>query len=390
MLQAEILKPQDLTREDRLAWKAFQDATPAFASPLLGPAFAEAVAEFRADTAVAVYRRSGAVVGFLAHHRRFPGLGRPIGSPWSDYHALVSAPDAGIVGQEALRLAGLEAFRFSGLIDPYGAFAASAEETADAYLIRLGDAGEDAGEAYWEALRAASPKRFKNMRRLEHKLEREVGEVRLIADRDPANFERLLGWKQDQFRRTGLHDVLATPWSGQLMRSLFARRDGELQGLMLTLTVAGQPIAGHFGVRSGTAFHPWIAAYDPAYAAFSPGQTLISEAIRAMPRLGLQRYDLAEGSEHYKKPFASDVFPIAQGLARTAPATGMAASVERAWTAAGDAFGPSGAQAIRRLRRRMDHIASVELTLAGRAKGLATALAASRRRLEAQTPAEAA
>ena len=57
--------------------------------------------------------------------------------------------------------------------------------------------GGDGVEAYWEDLRAASPKRFKNNRRLESKLDREVGELRLVApDGELSTFETLIDWKR--------------------------------------------------------------------------------------------------------------------------------------------------------------------------------------------------
>ena len=301
MLQVDILSPQDLAAKDRDAWQAFRNATPAFQSPLLGPDFAETVAEVRSDTAVAVWRRNGQAVGFLAHHRRPGGLARPIGAPWSDYNALITAPHERLDAADALKLAGIEAYRFGGLLDPFGLFEAAEAQTAETYRIAF----EDSGDAYWETLRANSPKRFENMRRLEHKLERECGTPVLAADTDSRAFESLLDWKRDQFRRTGLHDVLHPSWSHLLMQRLFRKRSGALQGLLLTLRVDGKPIAAHFGVREGEAFHPWIAAFDPDYSAYSPGQTFISEAIRAMPRLGIKSYDLSAGSDHYKLPLCS-------------------------------------------------------------------------------------
>ena len=376
MLQADILRPRDLSDADRSAWREFRAATPAFRSPLLSAEFAQAVGDVREDAAVAVYRQGGRTVGFLAHHRRPAGLARPIGAPWFDYHALVSAPDVRLDGIEALKTAGLSAFRFAGLIDPSGTFAAADGDDHDAYVISLSGSGDD----YWEGLRAASPKRFKNMRRLEHKMAREVGESVLTApETDQAAFDQLLAWKSEQLRRTGLHDVLATPWSRRLMQSLFDTREGDLQGLLITLRVEGRPVAGHFGVRLGDAFHPWIAAYAPELAPYSPGTTFLSEAIRAMPSLGLTSYDLSAGSDHYKRPFASETAPVREGVMR-AHGGGLQRSLGRLT----GVLGARPAHTLRRVGRRLDHIAASELSLAGRMQGLATAMAASSRRLEAQ------
>ena len=381
MLNAEIIRPNALTPQDRSVWMALRAATPAFASPLLGPDFAAAVGAVRPDAAVAVFRRNGRAVGFLAHHRRPNGLGRPIGSPFSDYHALIAGPD--LKAPEALRLAGLREYRFAALIDPYGAFADAPTSKDEGHAIVVDPSSGGAGVDYLEALRAGSPKRFKNVRRLDHKLEREVGAISLIApDYDPAAFAAMFAWKREQFARTGLHDVFAPAWTQRLMHALFERREGPLQGLMIVMTVAGKPAVMHFGVREGGRFHPWIASQDPGLAAYSPGQTFLWRAIEAMPSMGLKVYDLAAGHDHYKTPFASDAIPLMDGALRLSP--GLEGG---AWRLVESALGVSGAG---RLRRRMDQIASVELTLAGRVKGLVHAVAARSRREESRPAAPVA
>ena len=383
MLQAETLRPGDLSLLQLETWRVFQAGTPAFASPLLGPEFAQAVARFRDDAAVAVYSREGRTVGFLAHHRRPDGMARPIGATWSDYHALIGEPGGALTPADALSAAGLSAYRFTSLVDPDRRFEGSRFADHDAYrIVHDGD-----GEAYWEALRAASPKRFKNLRRLEHKLEREVGDITLSApDLDPDAFEQLLSWKRDQFGRTGLHDVLGAAWSRTMMRTLFETSEGPLQGLMLTMRVNGRPVAGHFGVRQGAAYHPWIAAFDPELAAYSPGQIFMGRAILAMAGLGLASYDLSAGSEHYKKPFASHVDPVGEGTLRVAPWEGLR---NTAWDLAERSLGRRATDTARRVRRRFDHIAASELSLGGRLQGMASALAARSLRLDAPEHAPA-
>ena len=384
MLNAEIIRPDALSREDRAVWQVLRADIPVFASPLLGPDFAQAVGDVRRDTAVAVFRRDGKAVGFLAHHRRPNGLARPIGSPFSDYHALIAGP--GLDGAEALRLAGLKEYRFAALIDPHGAFAAGKTSADEGHSIVMAAPDRpviaQAGADYLEVLRAGSPKRFKNVRRLDHKLDREAGPLALRApDQDPATFEAMFAWKREQFARTGLHDVFAPAWTRRLMRALFERREGPLQGLMITMTADARPAVCHFGVREGEHFHPWIAAQDPALGAYSPGQTFLWRAIEAMPAMGLRVYDLAAGHDHYKTPFCSHTTPLSEGALRVAP--GLESG---AWRLAESAL---GAQGVGRLRRRMDQIASVELTLAGRVKGLVHAVAARARRDETRPPESA-
>ena len=365
MLQADILRPDALDGRDLAAWGGWMRATPAFASPLLGPAFARLVGSVREDAHVAVFRREGAPVGVLAHHRRPGGLARPIGAPWSDRHALLTAPGETLDWREALRAAGLAAYRFTALLDPHGVFSgAGVDGEEEAYAI----APQDGGEAYWEHLRAGSPKRFKNIRRLEHKLDREEGPLELVVgDRSPDALALVLGWKREQFRRSGLHDVLHPAWCREMMARLSTSADPELSGLLVTLRARGRVIAGHFGARTGSTYHPWIAAYDPAFAAASPGLVFLSMAVRAMPQAGLQRYELSGGSAHYKTVFASEAAPLAAGAAELR------------------APGPHAArpELVMRLRRRLDHIAASEITLGGRLQGVAAALSDIKKRLPA-------
>ena len=370
-MTAQTLHPAELSLVDIAAWRALCAAEPAYANPLMGPDFALAVGEVRGDTRVTVWRRDGRAVAFLAHHRRPGGLARPVGAPLSDYHGVVA--EAGFDGLAAMAEAGLSAYPFTGLIDPAGPLSGAVAGEREAYVIELD--GEPA--EYLEALRAASPKRFKNYRRLDHKLDREVGELSVRApDWDEAAFEQLLTWKREQLIRTGAHDFLGPDWTRDLLRNLFARREGEFQGLMINLYAGDRLVAGHFGIRLGGVYHPWIASTDPALAAWSPGQVFLLRAIDAMGPLGLTSYDIGPGHDHYKKPYARTVRRIGQGLAATDSAFGLAAKVaESTWMWAG--AGREGF--VDKVKRRLDTIAMVETSLAGRVRGLAAAAGALRK-----------
>lgn len=368
MLDVETLHPRDLSADELRTWREMAAAEPAFSSPLLGPDFARAVGAVRDDTRVAVIRRAGETLGFLPHHRRPGHLARPIGSPLSDYHGLVSRRDADLDGRDVLSAADLTSFRYTGLIDPYGVFAQAQQKTA--HVIALADTDV---ETYLEAVRAASPKKIKNWRRLDNKLEREMGAVELVgADRSREAFDQLIAWKREQLDRTGVHDFLRPDWTRNLMLDLFARQDGPLQGLMINLYAGGELVSGHFGVRAGGVYHPWIASTNPAYAEWSPGQIFFMRAIAAMPGLGLTRYDLGPGHDHYKGAYALSQIQIGDGTATASSMAGrVASSLDGVWALAG----ANGAGPVGKLRRRIDAIASVELTLGGRVRGLAHAFA---------------
>jgi CelD/BcsL family acetyltransferase involved in cellulose biosynthesis len=368
MLDVETLHPRELAEADLRTWRDMAAADAAFSSPLLGPDFANAVGAVREDARVAVIRRGGETLGFLAHHRRPGAMARAIGSPLSDYHGLVSRSAAGLRAAEVLRAAELTAFRYTGLVDPFGVFGPSEHRLA--HVIALGNTDAD---TYLEAVRAASPKKIKNWRRLDNKLEREIGDIELVApDNSREAFDQLITWKREQLERTGVHDFLRPEWTRSLLLDLFQKQTGPFQGLMINLYAGGQLVAGHFGVRLDGVFHPWIASTNPAFGEWSPGQIFFMRAIAAMPGLDLHRYDLGPGHDHYKGAYALSQVEIGEGTATAATVAGrVASSLDGVMALAGS----RGAGPVGRLTRRMDAIASVELTMGGRMRGLVGAFA---------------
>lgn len=370
MLDVETLHPSLLSAEDVALWRSLAVAEGAFANPLLGPDFTQAVGKVREDARVAVVRRAGETLGFLPYHRRPGGLARPIGSPLSDYHGLVCRPDTGLDLAQVLRAADVSVFRYTGLVDPHHVFPASPDTDRTAYVIDL--TGTTA-EAYLEAVRAESPKKIKNYRRLDNKLDREVGPVRLVAgDLSREAFNLLIDWKREQLARTGGHDFLRADWTRELMADLFSARDGDFRGLMINLYAGDTLVGGHFGIRLGEVYHPWIASTNPEHAAWSPGQIFFLRAIAAMPELGLTRYDLGPGHDHYKRAYGLNTVTIGEGAVTASSIGGrMASSMESVWTLAG----AHGAGPVGQLRRRMDAIASSELTMTGRVRDFVEAVA---------------
>jgi CelD/BcsL family acetyltransferase involved in cellulose biosynthesis len=365
-LTADVLRPSELSGADIAAWRRFQALEPAFGNPLLGVDFAQAVGAVRADARVAVFRRGGDTVGFLAHHRRPSGFARPIGAPFSDYHALITDARSPLRQGEALAAAGIGRLRLTGLVDPFHGLDDGVTERAWASRIVLADTEE----AYLDELNRRSRNRLKNHRRYRRGLEQAIGPVRLVADdRDPAAFERLAAWKRRQLRLTGAHDFLGVDWTTALMRRLFDTRKPGFGGLMISLYAGDRLVAAHFGVRQGDWYHPWLGAFDPELKAYSPGLVHQMAAIGAMPELGLRTYDLGASNTHWKRMFTADGVWIGAGLA-TGPSLGgrIAKAGDRVWRQ------PLAG----RVRARLDQIASLELTLGGRLQGAAHALTARR------------
>jgi CelD/BcsL family acetyltransferase involved in cellulose biosynthesis len=374
MMRAEVLLPSELPDADLARWRAWCEATPEFASPLLGPEFARLVQSVRPDSRVAVFRDGGETVGYLAHHRRPDGFARPIGATFSDYHALITPPGSRLDVPTALAAAKIKAFRYCAIIDPHGLFADTSHPGEPGWQIQV----TPTAEAYRETIRAGNPKRYKNFRRLQNKLEREVGPIELRPrNSDAAAFETLLAWKRRQYRETGLHDTLRAEWGSRLMRAAFEQRIGDLRGVMTTLHAGGRLVAGHFGLACRGVWHGWISAMDPELCSCGPGTVMMLQLPEIVAALGVETYDMAPWHEHYKAPFATRAQPTLEGVVLADSPAGRAARLgEGAWRLAGADRRP----VVNRLRRRLDHIAQIELTVGGRVRGVVDAVAGYGRR----------
>jgi len=370
MISIDIIKLADLAAVDEAAWRALQSATEAFASPLLGPDFARHVGAVRDDAYLAIWREQGRAVGFLAHHRRPGGFARPIGAPFCDYHAVISGPDFPLSGADVLTSAGLAALPLDGLVDPYAIFSDSETSRSPAYRIQ-------SDGAPFEPSPHSSRNQERNFRRAYRKLEVASGPIRLQApDHSQSSFDMLLGWKSDQLTASGMHDVLAPDWTRALMQALFQQASGPLQGLLIMLYAGERPVAGHFGVRAGGVYHPWVAARDPDLSACSPGRLHLRLALQAMPELGLTSYDLGSGADHWKGAFSNDVRMTGAGFATADTAQGRRrAAGHQLWS-----LPPLAKwEATGRLHRRLEVIAASELTVQGRLAGVVQAASGLRR-----------
>lgn len=364
----DLLHPREMDEADARTWSALQGDVEVFSNPLLSPQFTRAAGAVRDDARVAIWRQGAAAVGFLPFHLRPGAFARPIGAPFSDVQGLVSAAGAAVHGGDLLRAAGVRALKIGGLIDPFDALAAGPQSHALSHRIVLnGDA-----DSYLHQVRAQSRNGAKNFRRYSQRLMQDFGALRLSApDADPRALHRLLGWKSAQLRSTGLHDFLAVDWIKALLHRLFNTRQGGFEGLMLNLYAGDRHVAGQFGVRLHGHFHPWIGAMDPTLRAYSPGVVFQWQAVQSMPALGLNIYELGAGEDHWKRMFSLDALPVRTGLAIASGPVGRVVDAQARMVD----WPSHRLQTLGRFRRRLDHIAASELTFAGRARGVISALA---------------
>jgi len=369
MLRCETIKADALNARDREAWAEMALAT-GLDSPLLHPDFALAVAGVRQDVEIALFRDQRGLAAAFAFHRRPGGFARPVGSAFSDIHAILRRSDIAERDEELLAMAGLSRARFTALFTPDKPPATGLEPVGPSRAALKCSTGE----ALVAELQAEHPKRFKDFRRRMRKLEAEHGQIRLETSESRETLEQLIRWKRLQFRETGRHDVLAPRWTSRLMHALFARQEGAVRGRLYTLRAGGRLIAAEYGPEGHGTFHPWLAAYDPEMSPYSPGHLLVYLLLSQMDRFGLDRYEMGTGHEDYKKYFTNHSSALFSGVVR-APrleeqVRAAAMQLVRVSLAlCGERVRGFG----ERIHSRLDHIAAAETSAAGRWAGLTRA-----------------
>jgi CelD/BcsL family acetyltransferase involved in cellulose biosynthesis len=364
-VRVEVLNIAALSDDLASRWRVLQGMTPEFGSPLLGPDFALFVGRYRPDAKVAIGYKGNSAVAFFGFHRAGGKYVRAIGAPYCDYQAIVSDPHVQVSGEDFLDRAGIGAISFTSLIDPHNLFDKKGLEVVEAHRI---DCNND-GEAFAEKLRLSNTKWSKNIRRLANKMDRELGPVRLVCDdTNEESFDIMMAIKVAQYHQTGVTNVMRSDWVKRFMRDLYHYRSDTISGCMVSLYAGEKFVAGHFGVRIGDWFHPWIASTCPLSHPYSPGIIFLSEMTRQSDQIGLRIIDLSAGHGHYKSQFCREPLLVHAGIVGSNP----------------QAAPSQGAGPIAHIARRLDLISAVEPDLIGKISAIGTAIAIIPNRIAAR------
>jgi CelD/BcsL family acetyltransferase involved in cellulose biosynthesis len=224
-----LIHPSELGRSEIAAWHSMQQATPVLANPFLSPEFAMAVGRFRPGARVAVLTEGQSTTGFFPFERRRLGVGVPICGWLTPCQGVVHTPGASWDPRELLRGCRLSAWRFDNLIATQKAFTAYHSAIVPSAMIDL----SDGFEAYYAKLRVKSSRFCREIERRARKLQREYGELRVVADsRDAGVLRTLMDWKSEQYRQTNHVDRFEQPWLVELLDILLATRGSQLNGLL--------------------------------------------------------------------------------------------------------------------------------------------------------------
>jgi CelD/BcsL family acetyltransferase involved in cellulose biosynthesis len=323
MIQVRLKPADKLTAAEVSAWAEIQRATPALDSPYFQPEFTLAAAAVRNDVEVGVLQCGSAVVGFFPFQRGRGEVARPVGGILSDFHGVIAHEDKSFSPLELLHGCRLSAWHFDHLLAAQSPFEPYHWRSAPSPYIDL----SGGWEGYQAQQRKLHSGYFKQAMRKIKFAEREAGPMRVELDsRDPALMDLLFKWKREQYRRTGMTDVLAADWTRALLRRIAAERGVEFAGVMSVLYLGGMPAAALFSMRSRGVLHAWFSAYHPGFAQLSPGLVLWLELARLMSEIGIKRIDLGKGPEEYKTHLMSGAIEVAEGSVDLRP---LAAAARR-------------------------------------------------------------
>jgi CelD/BcsL family acetyltransferase involved in cellulose biosynthesis len=361
MIKCELVRSENLSKNDENAWIAYRNMHSQFQGSTLGPEFFHEISKVRDDVFVAIYRDGDTPIGFLAHHRRPNNFARPCGAPFCDYCALITPPDTKLNFQEALKLANIKKYRAIGLVDPYNLCPdfGGEKDSAHGQIVCEDKISHDIGK-----------KQRKNVNRLRRHILENFGEIEfIIDDKNRDHFNAMMDLKRAQTRETGIHDFLSPPWVQKLIENLYNAPRDKIHGMLMTMTAGGKPIAWQFGPRFGTHTHPWIFAYNPEFAQYSPGQVFLMDCCEPLCNAGVEYNDLSTGSQKYKENFCNNHIEVRHG---TINADGTKSPIKS---------GKIG-NILSRLERRFDQIACLEIDLSRRIEGAAFALLSTTKRLK--------
>jgi CelD/BcsL family acetyltransferase involved in cellulose biosynthesis len=309
-----------------------QQAVPSLANPFLSPEFAMAVSLFRPGAQVAILTEGQSTIGFFPFERRRLGSGGPVCGWLTPCQGVIHAPGAEWDPRELLRGCRLSAWRFDCLVADQRPFKSYHSVITPSAMIDL----SGGFAAYHATLRVKSPRFCKELARRARKLEREVGELRVVADsRDADVLSTLMGWKSEQYRQTSHVDRFEQSWLVELLHILRATRGAQLTGMLSALYAGDQLAAAQFGLRTETLLVGWFTGYEASLGKYSPGLIHIMRLAEEMTATGIRTIDMGGGAKnYYKETLKSYDSFIAQGVVTSRSALGAAHHVRDTLTRA--------------------------------------------------------
>lgn len=308
-LQLEEIRPDALTVSDLARWRDFLAAAPDLRSPFFDPEFTRIAGQIAPNARVAVLHRRGEIEGFLPFQRRGATL-QPLAAPLNDYQGVIAAPDRRPGLDVLLQRLGASGAWVTGWIGPAGSL--TGLSPASAALVDLSAGWDD----YLARQLLAHSKFFRDKGRVRRRIDATFQRY-AVSDDDQGEtcLAELVGLKRRQLHRTGQHDIFRCGWTRDILAALLARPRSGLHARIATLRLDDHVAGYELSLASDTMQHFWIPAYDPRFAAHSPGMLLSLDTLRARRAQGVTLFDLGSGPERYKVYFGNAGRPVLTGFA---------------------------------------------------------------------------
>lgn len=304
-LKVSVIPGHELTADLICQWRLLQHSNPTLGSPYFCPEFTQAVASVRGDVEIAVLEETTGVVGFFPYQRTVGSVAVPVGGILSDYQGIIAGPAFTCQPAELLKACRLIAWDFDHLV-------ASQEYFAPFHLHREVSPLIDLSNGF--PAYAADCHAVSRTKKIERQFEKEIGPLRFVTHAvGTEEFDRVLGWKSQQYLATGGSDLFAMAWIRRLLENIQAREDETFAGMLSLLYAGDRLAAGHFGMRSRTCWHYWFPSYDKGLTKYSPGMILLLKMAEHAPSLGLWAIDLGKGMSAYKERLMNASVDLASG-----------------------------------------------------------------------------
>ena len=299
----------ELTDEHLNVWSDIQLTNSSIDSPFFRPEFFDMVSMFRDDVFVAVLERCDGL-GFFPFQKGPRKIGRPVGTPLSDFQGLIVPPGTQWDVAAVIRSCGLKSWHFDHLLISQTEFSKYQRSIVSSPYMDL----SEGFDAYVLDRPHGGSTSFSNLKRAMRSAARDFGELRFDFDtKDRKVFEQLIAWKRTQYALTDSLDPFAFPWAINLLEQIRKCHTKAFDGVVSALYFGKRLAAAHFGMRSHGVLHYWFPAYDPNLAQYSPGMVCLLEIAKEAKLRGINRIDLGKGPESYKRRLMSGANSVAEG-----------------------------------------------------------------------------
>ena len=370
-MRYRLLQASDATSDVWSELTALQKATPGRADPMLNPELAQVLSGIRPDTHIALCEDDDGIAAAWPLHLHAGNWARPLGGPFSDWHAPLIRGGVDVTSQGLLagcEISGMTVFGYA----PRPGEACVAGERVGAHLTILpGD-----GQTAIAEIANRFPKHAKKMRRVRRNMEHDHSEIDIVLDdRRRESFDQIVSIKRAQFANTGRHDVLASDWASRYFDALRQHQAADLHIRVSTLFLDGRLAAGEINLCSSSVVHGWLTAFDRDYSVYSPGYLITEDIHKDMPSRGQHIYSAGCGLDHYKKYSSNAMAPLDRGVIRGSSNRPTSHQLLSAgWHGLETALPGRVGQIMGKVRRRSDQILTSEIDTAGRARGFVNAL----------------